>query len=685
MEQHMNTSPLMGHIASIVDKELNELQDARILSSLMVSISSVISPALRERLIKKADSIMDTNNITHINYPRRIVQFLRSIKYTHRPLLDKCNQVFLQNIDRMDPESLSIIVGLYQSLQYNNSGFRLMARARLIDTMDHCEDVTSFTKLFTALGPMASQETKEKLEERVLALADEMNPSQVLAVLGTMEEMECRNITLISKISFLIQNYLDVYRPVDLAKIAQSLVLLRCQTPELFSMLQKRLSCNLKSSFVPGDVSMLTRIISILPSPRVDGQVFSKVDSILPQCSLSDLSSLALAIVKWVRTEHQSRQNTCGSFGNLLQTLNSCGRDRINKIDNLDLLLDELKYITGDWLEEVLLKETISVCQRLIDQVTWKNVADFALFITRTNYLCAPILDKLASVVTEDITKIHYTAVYAILLPFIVLNYEPPNGEAFFNTCIQYFLPHLHSFDPHLLVLMGYSLAVAEYFPEALIRAIFNIDFLGKLDAQLETFPSSALNMRVRMRLMEFNRSVCIECPEYQIPWFHNRYCQQQHLKVNGSISSVQRQIHQLLGEILGGLNFAKMSVMTPYYHTIDFECILDKNKKPIPYMDQNMISTDLLKVQWGSGSPVMETKSLPPGAQRVAIEFLDSKTFCKNSSNIKGEYVMKKRQLEILGYHVVQISSLEWNSMELSTKEAWTNYLRKQIFAVDI
>lgn len=47
----------------------------------------------------------------------------------------------------------------------------------------------------------------------------------------------------------------------------------------------------------------------------------------------------------------------------------------------------------------------------------------------------------------------------------------------------------LGSFDPHLLVLLGYALAVADWFPEELIREIFSIDFLGRLDAQLESMP----------------------------------------------------------------------------------------------------------------------------------------------------------------------------------------------------
>ncbi len=43
------------------------------------------------------------------------------------------------------------------------------------------------------------------------------------------------------------------------------------------------------------------------------------------------------------------------------------------------------------------------------------------------------------------------------------------------------------SFDPHMLVLLAYALALADYFPEEVVREIFNVEFLAKLDAQLES------------------------------------------------------------------------------------------------------------------------------------------------------------------------------------------------------
>lgn len=71
----------------------------------------------------------------------------------------------------------------------------------------------------------------------------------------------------------------------------------------------------------------------------------------------------------------------------------------------------------------------------------------------------------------------------------------------------------------------------------------------------------------------------------------------------------------------------------------------------------------------------------LPPGAEKIALEFLDSRAFCRNTPHLKGKSAMKKRHLEILGYHVIQIPHFEWNSMALSTKGARMDYLRERIF----
>ncbi|KAK2839772.1 hypothetical protein Q5P01_013512 [Channa striata] len=681
-DQCLQHSPLLGHITSIVDKKLSTIDDARILSTLMISISSLVSPRLRDALISRAEHLLDSMDPSHYNNPRRVVQFLRNMKYSHRPLLEKCNQIILRNIPRMDADNIGIIMGLYQSLQFNNCNFKVAAKQRLTELINSSTDPFSFTKLFVALAPMASPETREGLENTALLLADELSAQQALALAEALEEIQSRNLSLLNKIGAVIQRNIDVYKPVEIARITQALYLTHYQNPELFTKLRNVLVNFLQRSIFPYEVTMLTRVLSMLPCPRLDEAVISRVDAVVTQCNLSELNTISCAIAKWVRNDPSHHQSTLSKYVRLLQILNRCGHERLQTADRLDLLLEELKYISGEWFEEMLHEETMVTLQRMMEQINWNNVPELGLFLTRINSLCPPLMDRIATVAINNIDKIHYSATYATLLPFSVLNYEPPQAEELYDVCVQRLTPHISSFDPHLLVFLAYSLAVADCFPEALVREIFSIDFLGKLDSQLETLPDT-LNMRVRLRLMEFNRAVCLECPEFQVPWFHERYCQQLQKKGSITASPVQQQLHKMLGEVLGGINCIRVAVVTPYFYTIDFECKLDKHLQPLPYNEPSTLQiSDRGKFHWGMVSSLDNVRDeLPPGAQRVAVDFLDSKCFCKNSHHIKGEFLMRKRHLEILGYRVVQIPHFEWNSMELSTQDAWKEYLKKKIF----
>uniref|UniRef100_A0A8D2DVK4 FAST kinase domains 1 n=1 Tax=Sciurus vulgaris TaxID=55149 RepID=A0A8D2DVK4_SCIVU len=365
----------------------------------------------------------------------------------------------------------------------------------------------------------------------------------------------------------------------------------------------------------------------------------------------------------------------------LLRKLDHYGHQRLQQSNNLDQLWEELKSLKADWFRESLVEETIAALQRLMDGINYINVAGIASFISRTNYLSTLLLDRIASVVIEQIEKIHPFSIFAVILPYSILNYDPPQRNEFFGTCMQCLHSHLGTLDPLMLVFLGFSLATLEYFPEDLLKTIFNIKFLARLDSQLEILPSS-LRTRVQFRLMELNRAVCLECPELQIPWFHDRFCQQQYNKDIGSMNGAQLQISKMLAEVLGGINCVKTSLLSPYYHTIEFECILDKRKKPIPYGSHNITLGKLPGMYWESNIQIVGS-SLPPGAERIAFEFLDSKAFCRNIPHIKGKSAMKKRHLEILGYRVIQIPHFEWNSMALSQKDARLDYLRERIFGI--
>lgn len=152
---------------------------------------------------------------------------------------------------------------------------------------------------------------------------------------------------------------------------------------------------------------MLTRVLSMLPHPRLEEPVISRVYAVVNQCSLSDLNTIALAVAKWVRNDPSYRHNTPSKYVRLLQTLNRCAHERLQKADQLDLVLEEVKYVSGEWFEAMLVDETMATLQRMMDQINYSNAAELALFLTRINHLCPPLLDRISAVTIKDIDKVN--------------------------------------------------------------------------------------------------------------------------------------------------------------------------------------------------------------------------------------------------------------------------------------
>ncbi|NXN74751.1 FAKD1 protein, partial [Himantopus himantopus] len=681
-KQRRYFSPVIGKVAHIVDMKLDSIQDIRVLSVLMISISDVISQSFRDRLLHKAEQLLEEKDEVHFNYARRILQFLQNVKLKYHPLVEKCNKIFLKSASCLDIHSISLIFGLYEQLGVDNAEFRLVAKQLLSETIDDYHDPETFAKLFFTLGPMAGSKVRERLLVTAVHMAEEFSSHQVLVILKTMQKMKCRNSHLLKKMASVLHKHLDSYHVLQLVKLTQDLVVLRCHNLELFAKLKMLLFSFLKSTVIPAETAAIIRVLAMLPSFQVEEIIINKAAAVLPQCRLHHLNCIATALVKWNHYDRWHWQNSSELCVKLLQKLNYYGFQRLQKADNLNLLLEELTYLNGEWFEEVLSEETMAMCQRLIDQITWANVLQLSLFLIKTNHRCPLLLDKIASVTVENIDKIHPFEIYFILFLFSALNYDPPANEKFFESCIQHLTSNLSCFETHHLVLLGHVLAVAGYFPPVLITGIFNVSFLSKLDAQLEVLPDT-LKQRVRSRLMKLNRAVCLECPELHIPWFHEHYCQRVFRNSNSRRNPLRQHVHRMLTEILGGSNYARISVLTPYYYEIDFECVLDENKKPLSYMAQNIPLDVVEGIHLRHGIKDEGRKALPPGAQRIALEFLDSKAFSKNSRHLKGETAVKKRHLEMLGYRVVQIPHFEWNSMVLSTKGEQLEYLRKHLYGM--
>lgn len=128
----------------------------------MISISDVISQHFRDRLLHKAGQLLEEKDEVHFNYAKRILQFLQNVKLRYHPLLEKCNKIFLKSASHLDIHSISLILGLYEQLGFDNAEFRLVAKQLLSENIDVYYDPETFAKLFFILGPMAGSKVRER-------------------------------------------------------------------------------------------------------------------------------------------------------------------------------------------------------------------------------------------------------------------------------------------------------------------------------------------------------------------------------------------------------------------------------------------------------------------------------------------------------------------------------------------
>lgn len=81
-----------------------------------------------------------------------------------------------------------------------------------------------------------------------------------------------------------------------------------------------------------------------------------------------------------------------------------------------------------------------------------------------------------------------------------------------------------------LSIIQG-CLALAFYreLPENLIERVFNIDFIQRLEDEIEMCYSKGVHpQRVLNAVMQLNRAVCLDFPETGVPWFQQNFIEAQ-------------------------------------------------------------------------------------------------------------------------------------------------------------
>lgn len=206
----------------------------------------------------------------------------------------------------------------------------------------------------------------------------------------------------------------------------------------------------------------------------------------------------------------------------------------------------------------------------------------------------------------------------------------------------------------------AHSLLHLDCFAERLVRKIFSLSFLKKLDTAAEESPEEKDD--IDRMLFECNRCVELQCPELDVPWL---WSAPPPSLTDGNSEDPQCEkffgtVEDILNDLAGGDGLVRPRTQSPYFHHIDFECYAGK--------EFGFISQHDFKA-----NPCLPVR-------RLAIVLLGAGDFCSNENHLIGTTATNLRQLEMLGYTVIQVPYNEFSSVGMDF-EAQREYLLHKIF----
>lgn len=183
--------------------------------------------------------------------------------------------------------------------------------------------------------------------------------------------------------------------------------------------------------------------------------------------------------------------------------------------------------------------------------------------------------------------------------------------------------------------------------PYELVMRVFQGNFIKKLEQEIkmayrhDTYPQKVMTL-----VMQLNRALCLDFPEYSIRWFQQNFIEAQMSKRPAIRNKFHEEVRQMLLKIVPGREFLAINRTTPYGYIIDFEINLDNfNKFFKPNQD------------------FYDDANFKPKITKIAILLLGFDTFCYNDINrLRGSELLRMRHLEMMNYKVVHVKKSDFS-----------------------
>lgn len=388
-------------------------------------------------------------------------------------------------------------------------------------------------------------------------------------------------------------------------------------------------------------------------------------------------------------------------------------------------VLKMLRYTRVDHLP--LMRQLGKVIPARIPATNIQGIMHIALTYSSLHFFDEDVLAAVATSLPSKVSYCRSKDAAKFLWSFGCLDYEPANEEEFYSSLIKQLNAKLHEFSrfPEHLLTALLGLAFVRRFPEELIDFALKEEFVQK---------TRGSKYDLHKDLFTLGKSVEIECPTYQGSLLPPQLCQEFTEMILGF---AEREIYvrpeiveatSLLESMLGGPEYVKNHMILPHTRSSDLEVHLGTDGHPIPFNFKDPVAAKKLKdlgvsltddlmsqliqgrahshspVEVGdkAGVPRQErrdaagTACLGGGAKsqaepkagcwqprvvRLALQVSNRNHFCYGSRRLLGLHCLKRRQLRLLGYEVVEIPFWEWFPLLRRSRSEKLSYLHYKVF----
>ncbi|NXE69703.1 FAKD5 protein, partial [Calcarius ornatus] len=385
-------------------------------------------------------------------------------------------------------------------------------------------------------------------------------------------------------------------------------------------------------------------------------------------------------------------------------------------------VLKMLRYTRMDHLP--LMRELGRVIPARIPATNIQGIMHITLTYSSLHFFDEDVLAAVAASLPSKVSYCRSKDAAKFLWSFGCLDYEPPNEEEFYSSLIKQLHAKLHEFSkfPEHLLTALLGLAFVKRFPEELVDFALREEFVQK---------TRGSKYELNKDLFTLGKSVEIECPAYQGSHLTPQLCQEFTEMVS---SFAEREIYvrpeiaeatSLLESMLGGPEYVKNHMILPHTRSSDLEVRLSRDGRPIPFNFKDPVAAKKLRdmgvnltddlmsqliqrrahnqspTETGNESRIPSQERgdttcvggalsagatsqaglWQPGQVRLALQVSNRNHFCYGSRRLLGLHCLKRRQLRLLGYTVVELPFWEWFPLLKRTRSEKLSYLHYKVF----